>query len=436
MLQRKITQKLQEWKREENKPCLLIKGARQVGKTFIIDHFAKENYKNYIYINFELESNYKRIFDGNLDFKTLRMQLEVAFPDIKIEKGKTLLFLDEIQSCPNARVALKTFALDGTIDVIASGSLLGLYHNEVSSYPVGYERAYELLPLDFEEFLWALGVSNDIISTLRASYENKSPLPPLISQKMQEYFQDFMLVGGMPNVVNEFLKEKSPQKVRIVQKEILESYKNDVIKYAPGATKPKILKTYESIPAQLAKKNKKFMFSDIGSETDAGERKYGSALLWLKDAGIINFCYNLQEPALPLASNRLLNSYKIYMRDTGLLVASLDKDIQKAILTNNYEVNQGGIIENLFAEEIYSRYEDVTFFERRGKLEIDFVVNKDGLSTAIEVKSGNDKRSKSLQSLIDNYKTVKRYQKYELRDNPGIEENGIEHYPLFMVMFI
>lgn len=425
------------WKQEENKPCLLIKGARQVGKTFIVDDFARKNYKNYIYINFELMPEYKEIFSKNLDFPTLRMNLEVTFPNQKIEKGETLLFLDEIQSCPNARVALKSFAMDGTIDVVASGSLLGLYQKEVSSYPVGYERAVELLPLDFEEFLWALGLSDDTISSLKTAFNKKTNLSPIVAKQTQAYFEQFMLVGGMPRVVNEFIKEKSPQSVRVYQKEIIDSYKNDILKYATSADKPKILKTFESIPMQLAKKNKKFMFSEIDSrETNVGERKYGSAILWLKDAGIINFCYNLQEPALPLASNRLLNSFKIYMRDTGLLVSTLDVDISKAILSSDLEINEGGIVENIVAEEIYSKYEDVTFFERRGKLEIDFVLDIDGVATAVEVKSGNDRQSKSLRSIIENYKTVKRYIKLEKRDNIEIDDFGIEHYPLFMSAFL
>ena len=437
MLRRKITEKLLSWKKEDKKPCLLIKGARQVGKTFIVDAFAKANYKNYLYINFELMPEYKKIFSGNLDFSTLRMNLEVTFPDTKIEKGETLLFLDEIQSCPNARVALKTFALDGTIDVVASGSLLGLYQKEVSSYPVGYERALELLPLDFEEFLWALGISDEIISVLRASFKTHTPLPDSISQRIEDYFEQFMLVGGMPNVVNAFLREKSPQSIRVVQKEIIDSYKNDILKYSSTADKPKILKTFESVPMQLARKNKKFMFSEISpEENNVGERKYGSSVLWLKDAGIINFCYNLATPALPLAVNRQLNSYKIYMRDTGLLVSMLDVDIAKAILSSNLRVNEGSLLENVFAEEIYSRYEDVTFFERRGKLEIDFILDKDGVATAVEVKSGTDRRSKSLNSIIDNYKMVERYMKFEKILSPETDQLGIEHYPLFMAMFL
>lgn len=436
-MERKITKIFEEWKKEEKKPCLLVKGARQVGKTYIIEEFAKNNYDNYIYINFELMPNYKTIFDGNLDFKTLKMNLEVNFPDVKIEKGKTILFLDEIQACPNARVALKSFALDGTIDVIASGSLLGLYYKEVSSYPVGYERPIDLYPMDFEEFLWALGISKNIISSLRDSFLNIKPLNDSVLNKISEYFKMYLIVGGMPNVVNDYLKNSSLRNVLVKQKEIIESYKNDILKYADTIDKQKILNTFESIPIQLAKKNKKFIYNDIDvNDENASERKYASSISWLKDAGIINFCYNLQEPALPLNGNKKLDSFKLYMRDTGLLVAMLDVGAQKAIMDENLYINEGSLLENICAEEILTRYESITYFERKSKLEIDFILNINGVVSALEVKSGNNKQAKSLKSIIENYKTVNRYIKLEKNTNLYKDENGIEHYPLFMIMFI
>lgn len=436
MLKRKITQQLLDWKNEQNKPCLLVKGARQVGKTFIIEHFAKENYDNYIYINFELSPSLKTIFDGDLDFKTLKLNLEVNFPNVKIEKGETLLFLDEIQACPNARVALKSFAIDGTLDVVASGSLLGLYYKEVSSYPVGYERAIELYPLDFEEFLWGLGVNDEVIESARQSFASKTPLATSLIDRLNAYFRLFILVGGMPAVVNSYLANESINSVRQTQKALVDNYKNDVLKYASTADKQKILKTFESVPMQLAKKNKKFVFNDIdASDNNASERKYGSALNWLKDAGLVNFCYNLNEPALPLNSNRRLDSYKIYMRDTGLLVSLLEDGVAKAILEQDYYINEGGIAENVVAAEFAAHGHDLTYFERKSSLEVDFVLNLDGVATAIEVKSGKNKQAKSLATVIKDYKTVGRYIKFEKDTNIEVTGDGVEHYPLFMVMF-
>ena len=437
MLERKITTKLLEWKKEEKKPCLLIRGARQVGKTFIIDDFAKKHYKNYIYINFELSPEYKEIFSGNLDIRTLKMKLEVTFPDKKIEPTETILFLDEIQSCPNARTALKSFALDGTIDVISSGSLLGLYYKEVTSYPVGYERVIDLYPLDFEEFLWGIGIKKETIDILRESFNAKKTVDDYILKQISEQFKMYMLVGGMPNIVEEYIKTSSLANVLIMQRAIVENYMLDVVKFAKVNEKQKIINTFNSIPMQLSKKNKKFLYSNITEDDEnTGERKYASAIEWLKDAGIINFCYNLSEPAAPLISNIRLNSFKIYMRDTGLLISMLEEGTQKAILNDDIYINQGAILENVVASEIATRYNKLMYFERKSKLEIDFILNLGGKVTAIEVKSGNNKQAKSLNSILANYKTVTRYMKFEKDCNVYVDEKNIEHYPLFMIMFL
>ena len=437
MLKRKITQKLLDWKNESDKPCLLVRGARQVGKTFIVEQFANSNYENYIYVNFELMPSLKSIFDGDLDFKTLRLNLEANLPGTRIEKGKTLLFLDEIEACPNARVALKTFALDGSIDVIASGSLLGLYYKEIKSYPVGYERPIELYPLDFEEFLWAMGISEEIIDEIRHCYTETKPLPESLSRQMTKLFREYMLIGGMPAVVNTYLRSGSLTDAREVQKALIDNYKNDIVKYATTTDRQKIIKTFESIPMQLAKKNKKFMWADIDvHDVAAGERKYGSALAWLKDAGIINYCYNLSDPVAPLGTRKKLDSYKIYMRDTGLLMSMLESGMMKSVIENDDAVDEGGITENIIAGELAAHGHDLAYFERRGELEIDFVLSLGGKITAIEAKSGKHTQAKSLQSIADNYQAVQRYIKLEKNTTIQQDANGIEHYPLFMGAWI
>lgn len=241
----------------------------------------------------------------------------------------------------------------------------------------------------------------------------------------------------MPDVVNEYLNSKSLTNVLNVQRSIVKNYKNDVVKYASDDDKNKILDTFDSIPRQLARKNKKFQYNLINTnDGNVGERKYKSSIEWLKDAGIVNLCYNLTEPAAPLAANMINDSYKMYMKDTGLLISMLEDGTQKLILENNLDINEGSILENVFSEEIMSKYNYVTYFEKKSKLEIDFILNIDGVITAIEVKSGNNKQAKSLKSIINNYKTVKRYMKFELTDKIYVDENGIEHYPLFMIMFI
>lgn len=437
MLKRKITKILEEWKNEENKQCLLIRGARQVGKTFIIEQFCKQNYESYIYINFELSPSLKDIFNGDLDASTLIMKLEVTFPEIEIKPGKTVLFLDEIQSCPNARVALKSFAIDKRIDVIASGSLLGLYYKEITSYPVGYEKIVDMYPLDFEEFLWAVGIKENIILEVKNCFENKKAVDEYILKQLNKQFKMFLIVGGMPRIVDEYVKEKSLGKVMSLQKSMVEDYKLDVVKYAETSIRQKVLNTFDSIPAQLAKKNKKFSYVNIlENEKNIGERKYSSSIEWLKNAGIINYCYNLTEPAAPLKSNLRLDCFKIYMRDTGLLMSMYEEGIQKDILNDELYVNEGAILENVCAEEIQTRYNDVMYFERKSQLEVDFVLNIKGRVTAVEVKSGNNTQSKSLKSIINNYKTVSRYIKLEKNTNIYVDNLGIEHYPLFMIMFI
>lgn len=437
MLKRKITRILEDWKNEENKQCLLVRGARQVGKTFIIEQFCKENYESYIYINFELSPTLKDIFNGDLDANTLIMKLEVTFPEIEIKSGKTVLFLDEIQSCPNARVALKSFAMDKRIDVIASGSLLGLYYKEITSYPVGYEKIVDMYPLDFEEFLWAVGIKENLILEVKKCFEKKIPIDEYILKQLSKQFRMFLVVGGMPRIVNEYVKEKSLGKVISLQKSMIEDYKLDVVKYAETSIRQKVLNTFDSIPAQLAKKNKKFSYVNIlEGETNVGERKYSSSIEWLKNAGIINYCYNLTEPAAPLKSNLRLDCFKIYMRDTGLLMSMYEQGIQKDILNDELYINEGAILENVCAEEIQTRYHDIMYYEKKSKLEVDFILNINGDVTAIEVKSGNNKQSKSLNSIINNYKTVSRYIKLEKDTNIYVDNLGIEHYPLFMMMFI
>ena len=348
------------------------------------------------------------------------MKLEVTFPEIEIKPGKTVLFLDEIQSCPNARVALKGFAIDNRLDVIASGSLLGLYYKEITSYPVGYERIVDMYPLDFEEFLWANGIKENVIAKVKEGFDNKTPIDEYILKQLEKQFKMFLLVGGMPRIVDEYVKEKSLGKVMTLQKAIIEGYKLDVVKYAETNIRQKVLNTFDSIPVQLSQKNKKFSYVNIlEDEKNVGERKYSTSVEWLKNAGIINFCYNLSEPAAPLKSNLRIDCFKIYVRDIGLLMSMYETGIQKSILDDNLYVNEGAILENVCAEEIQTRYNDIMYYEKKSQLEIDFILNIDGVVTALEVKSGNNKQSKSLNSIVDNYKTVKRYIKLEKDEKWG-----------------
>jgi Predicted ATPase (AAA+ superfamily) len=436
MLRRKITDELIRWKNSSNKKSLLVKGARQVGKTFIIDDFGKKNYRNYLYINFEVTPDVKKVFEGDLDVDTLIRKLSIRYRDIRFEPGELLIFLDEIQNCPGARVSFKSFSMDGRFDVIGSGSLLGFNYKEVSLYPVGYENILEMYSLDFEEFLWALGISETNIAYISECICNKKPLDEYILNKVDEYYRWYTLVGGMPGAVNRYIKTNSFGEVLSVQKAIISGYMDDISKYAPKSDKVKIRNVFFSIPAQLGKNNKKFRYSVIiGHKEGEGLRDYGSALLWLYEAGIINYCHNLQEPVAPLVSNMMVDAFKIYMRDTGLLISMMESEVGIAILDGDMVINQGAIVENITADIISKKSVPLLYFEKKGKLEVDFVLNIKGIVTAVEVKSGNNRQSKSLDVLMSEKYKVQRGIKLE-KSNIFVDDAGVEHYPLFAIEFL
>lgn len=435
MLKRKITDQLIEWKNDPRKKALLVRGARQVGKTYSIGDFAKKNYSSYIYINFEKNSKYASIFAEDRDVDTITQKMSLFFPDAKFIPGDTLIFLDEIQNCPDARTSFKFFTMDGRYDVIGSGSLMGVRYKEVSSYPAGYEDVIDMHSLDFEEFLWAMGVREDIIEDVRNSLAEKRPMDKLFLETFNEYFRWHMIVGGMPEAVEIFKETKHFGNVMKVQKRILDAYLDDVMKYAPDREKNRVIASFHSIPGQLAKSNKKFMFAKVEGKAGNGYDTYGNSLLWLKEAGVVTFCYNLHEPVLPLASNRKNNAFKVYMRDTGLLTAMMERGVAEAILQKDLEINEGAVMENIVADMLTKEGYDMFYFETKGTLEIDFILNLNGLAAAIEVKSGNNKQSKSLGSLMSDKYKVRRGIKLQ-NNNTFVDGGGVEHYPIFAAAFM
>ena len=436
MLRRKMTDYLMKWKSTPNKNCLLVKGPRQVGKTFIIDDFARRNYGNYVYINFETMQEKKDIFKGDLDTDTLIREMSIHFPKARFVPGDTLIFMDEIQSCANARVSLKPFSLDGRFDVIASGSLLGLNYKEVSSYPVGYETRVEMRSLDFEEFLWALGMNDEIISYVSAAITERRPISDSILKKMDEYYRRYAILGGMPKVVDRFLETNSFAEAFLVQKDIIDGYTDDIVKYAPKEDKSRIKALLSSLPAQLAKENKRFRYTDTTDRKPGeGSKDYSGSLKWLYDAGIVNYCYNLTEPHAPLAANIRPDCFKVYMHDTGLLMSMMEPGAAIAVHSGDIRTNKGAIAENLTAEELSKNGIMLAYFEKDSKLEVDFVLNTDGTVTALEVKSGNNTKAKSLDSVMSEKYGVKRGIKLETT-NIYVDGKGVEHYPLFAASFL
>lgn len=430
-MKRKIENQLVEWKHNHDKKCLLVKGARQVGKTYSIDRFARENYKHYTYLNFDENPAYKTIFDGDLDAETLIKQISLRVPDAELEPGETMLFLDEIQNCPRARTALKFLAIDGRFDVVASGSMLGIHYKEVPSYPVGYVDYLEMYSMDFEEFLWANGVKESSIKDVREYFEKRKALPEAMHQKMMELFREYIVIGGMPRVVREFVDTHHFAKVLAIQKGILNDYMDDIAKYVEGADKTKARACFLSIPKHLAKDYKKFRYSLV--EPRATYRKYGGSLMWLYDAGIINFCYNLSEPALPLAGNARSDVFKVYMRDTGLLVAMLDEGSAEDIIDGNLGIYKGAIYENIIADIFAKNRKKLYYYEKNSKIEMDFFIRYQKTATAVEVKSAEKASSKSMTSMIQNY-GVRHGIKLTAGNISGNET--VESLPLYMAMFL
>ncbi|MCL2150503.1 MAG: ATP-binding protein [Dehalococcoidia bacterium] len=431
MLKRKIYDDMVRWKARDGKLSLLLEGARQVGKTFIVELFARENYKYYITINFDKSPAYKAIFEGDLDVETLIKQISLRIPGAELVPGETLVFLDEIQHCPRARTALKFLTQDGRFDVIASGSMLGINYQDVPSYPVGYVEHLEMYSLDFEEFLWANGVSPGSIADIRGYFEKRKTVPTAMHERMMELFKEYIVVGGMPRMVDEFVTTHNFAGVLKLQKAIVSGYVDDIAKYASGVEKMKARACFLSIPKHLSKDYKKFQYSIV--ERGGTARKFGGSLMWLYDAGIINFCYNLSMPELPLEGNAKSDVFKVYMRDTGLLMSMLDDGSQEDIIDGNLGIYKGAIYENVVADIFSKAGKKLYYFERNGKLEIDFFIRKDKAATAVEVKSADNTKSKSMGVVIAKY-GVKYGIKLSAKNVSTTEYFDI--LPLYMAMFL
>lgn len=431
MLKRKVYDNLMKWKNNNDKMPLLVKGARQVGKTFIISKFCQENYDNYVYINFFENKDYSSIFDDGLNVDNIIKQMTIRIPNINLVPNKTVIFLDEIQDCLNAIAALKFLAIDKRFDVIASGSLLGINYKEVPSYPVGYIEHLEMYSLDFEEFCWANGMNEEAIGYLKEYFLNKEQVPEGIHNKMMGLFKEYIVVGGMPKVVSEFVSNHNFINVLKLQKGIIEDYKFDIGKYAKENDKAKIRDCFLSIPKHLSKDYKKFRYNLVSSGGKA--EKYQGSLMWLKDANIINICYNLSIPELPLEGNVKNNIFKVYMADTGLLMATLEEGSQKEIIDGNLGIYKGAIYENIIADIFSKLDKKLYYFERNSTLEIDFIIRYNNKVTGVEVKSADNTKSKSLKSLLDNW-SVEQGIRLSSK-NIGINDN-ILCLPLYMAMFL
>lgn len=436
MLKRKIEKDLRKWKSVPDHNPLVIKGCRQCGKTFSALHFANENYESVVYINFFENNLYNEIFSSNISIDRITMELSAVIgrPDSFIPY-KTCIILDEIQESPSARASLKFFKLDGRYDIIATGSLLGIagYRDEPISIPIGYETVITMYPLDFEEFLWANNVSEEYISNLVLNMQTMTPLSESMFNFMYDIMLNYIVVGGMPAVVNSFINRHMIDEVLQLQRDIINGYRDDMVKYSPKPEKSKIRECFDSIPRQLAKENKKFQYSQIVRGGRAS--KFQGVIKWIEDAGIIQLCHNLSIPELPLAGNAEIDNFKIYMTDIGLLVAMLEDGTQLDILQNRLYTYKGAIIENLIADFFTKAGKKLYYFRKDSGLEIDFVIRYENDATLIECKAsdGNIKSVKTILAHHDKYhvgKAIKLCNK-----NIG-QSNGVITLPLFMGAFL
>ncbi|MBR3475931.1 MAG: ATP-binding protein [Candidatus Methanomethylophilaceae archaeon] len=432
-MERKITRDLKLWKEGGRREALLIKGARQVGKTYVVDEFLYSEFPVFLKIDFHERPDLKGIFEGDLSADSLISKMELMVPGFRMVPFQTAIFLDEIQFCPNARVSLKYLASDERIRVIASGSLLGLNYSKVDSYPVGYERTIVLHPMDFEEFLWAVGIEKEAIDSMRARISERKPLGKALVDAMESYYRMYVAVGGMPEAVSEYLKSNDYRAAREVQKKIVEGYRNDIGKYSHAKDRNRIFAVFDSVPSQLSRENKKFMYSKVGGTKPATYDSYAAALQWLTDAGVCLKCVRLNDPNLPLETGADPEAFKLYINDTGLLASMMSEDVAHAILTGDVRTNRGSVIENAVASALESKGHRLYYFSSKN-FEIDFITAMRGAVAAIEVKSGNNRRSKSLDSMKAKYGT-KRRMKFEITDI-AVAEDGVEHYPLFCCQFL
>ena len=399
-LRRKVDSLLCEWhKRPDHKP-LIIKGARQIGKTYSIMEFAEKTYETVVDINFILQPQYRSIFSDGFEVDRIIKNISFINPDFRFIPGSTLLFFDEIQECPSAATSLKSFFIDRKYDVVCSGSLMGINYKEIESNAVGYKEDYEMFSLDFEEFLWAKGYTDSQIEEIREYLCRVEPLPQLMFDVLSDLFRDYMIVGGMPAVVATYIHEGSFSGTLDMQKQLLLDYEEDITKYAQGLDKGKILNVYRHISTFLAKENKKFQISKVGR--NARNRDYVGVVDWLANAGIVNVCYCLDNPELPLKGNYNPDMFKLYYQDTGLLIGSLDEEAQVDLRNNrNFRTYKGALYENVVADMLRkSRYDLFYYRNEKSTIEVDFMIRSAHSLIPVEVKA-TDSTPKSLQKLTD-----------------------------------
>lgn len=402
-LKRKIDAFLTEWKNNPDRKPLIVKGPRQVGKTESIQRFGSRNYQSVIYINFVEEPKYKMITTDGYKAEDIVKNISRMDPSKRFLEGNTLIFFDELQEFPDIATALKFFKIDGRFDVICSGSMLGINYRKIESNSVGYKSDYEMFSMDFEEFLWAKGYDDGFVEEMLEHMQNLTPFNEVEMAVCSELFLDYCILGGMPAVVREFIEKGNFEGSLEVQRQLIADYKEDIRKYAEGMDQTRILNVFNHIPVQLAKDNKKFQISKVAS--GARFRDYRGCIEWLNDAGMVNICYCMNFPELPLKGNYDETKYKLYFADSGLLVAMLDEEAQEDLRSNkNLGVYKGALYENVVGEALVKAGYGLYYYKRDdSSLEQDFFVRTADELIPVEVKAKNG-MAKSMRTLISGKK--------------------------------
>ncbi|MCR5117631.1 MAG: ATP-binding protein [Lachnospiraceae bacterium] len=435
MLKRKITEQLNNWVTDKTKKCLIVQGARQTGKTFAIERFAEERYDELLEINFKQTPSAVELFQGDITVDNMVTALRFRFPDKKIEPKRTLIFFDEIQECEEAITSLKFWATDDRYDVIASGSLLGIDYKRASSYPVGYVDYITMYALDFEEFLWGLGLSEDIVTSLRSYLETKQEIPNAVHSQMMRYFRLFTAIGGMPEAVQKYIDTKDFRDVDTIQKNLLMGYQYDIAHYATAEEKVKAEKCYLTLAKQLLdKENHKFQYKEI--EKGARAQKYYSSVDWLLRADMVHLCKVVTDVRYDLDDYARNDFFRVYTTDLSLLIAMKDFSIKQHIVENTLAGNtKGGLYECAIADALHKKGYSLYFYKNETtKRELDFIFQKNGKVIPVEVKSGNSKAI-SLSAIMQKEKDIPYAYKF-IDGNIGTNEDRIITLPLYMASFI
>lgn len=445
MFERKILNSINKWKEslKIKKKALIIKGLRQIGKTTIVQEYCNANYENVIYINFMNNNLIKQIFDGDLIVPRIIRDLSALLPNVRFIPNKTVLIFDELQECANARSSIKPFMLDGSYDIIATGSLLGLrgYNKKRSKgIPTGFEYVLTMKPMDFEEFLWAKGINKDLINYVKECFINKEKISDTTNNSLMNYFREYLCVGGMPDVVDTFIRTSDLNQVYDIQTNLLEQYKDDFGKHLDENENEyynqkeliKIMEIYNSIPSQIAKENKKFQYSVVNKY--AKSREYKNAITWLEEFGLIKLCHNLTSLDTPLNAYKDEDYFKIYVADTGLFIAMLERGTTFNILNKNLGIYKGAIYENIVADAFIKLNKNLYYYTKSSGLEIDFITMFNNKLTPIEVKSTNG-NAKSLKTILTDDKYNVEFAIKLIDGNIGYA-NNILTIPLYLAFLI